>query len=140
MLLDIDHFKKVNDEHGHAMGDAVLRDVARRVSAVVRRVDIVCRYGGEEFAVLMPDTGAARAREVAERIRHAIAARSFPGQADAPLRITLSAGIATKAEPASGEALEVSGRSLCALADAALYGAKHAGRNRVMVAGEPDGR
>ena len=126
MMADIDHFKSVNDTHGHQAGDDVLREIGKRFRAHVRPTDIVCRTGGEEFIVIMPDTPGERARAAAERIRHAVAAEVFPvlgGQLD--LAITVSAGIATLQDQAD------SIDDLIHRADSALYQAKSGGRNRV---------
>jgi diguanylate cyclase (GGDEF)-like protein len=127
LMLDLDHFKQVNDRHGHGAGDDVLREVARRIRAIVREIDVPARYGGEEFAVLLPETGLDTAREVAERIRRAVAETPIATR-QGPLAVTLSAGVAV---------LDSGGGDLGTLlgaADAALYQAKAAGRNRVAVA------
>lgn len=123
MLCDIDHFKQVNDLHGHPAGDAVLRAVAEALAGQARRTDIVARYGGEEFAVVMEATDADGALAVAERIRQAVAAVAVQGERGV-LRVTLSAGLATHPEDAVDRA------ELIQRADAALYQAKHAGRDR----------
>jgi diguanylate cyclase (GGDEF)-like protein len=131
LMLDLDHFKRVNDRHGHGAGDDVLREVARRIQAIVREMDLPARYGGEEFAVVLPETGLDTAREVAERIRRAVMdspVRTRQG----PVAVTLSAGVAVTGARTGdlGTLLEA--------ADAALYAAKTAGRNRVAVAPQPD--
>jgi two-component system cell cycle response regulator len=125
LMLDIDHFKHVNDRHGHAVGDEVLRSVARVLRANVRGIDIACRQGGEEFAIVMPDTEIAAAGIVAERIRQKVAAERFtvPGCGD--LAVTVSVGIACLISS------DDSPRTLLDRADQALYRAKHDGRNRV---------
>ncbi len=129
VVFDIDHFKRVNDTWGHATGDLVLREFARTVRRGVRPGhDLACRYGGEEFTLIMPATASARALEIVEGVRHAAAAMTFPG-IEPPLRITVSAGIAQADGP--GQAAE----SLFARADAALYAAKEGGRDRAVVAG-----
>jgi len=124
MMVDVDHFKKINDQYGHPVGDEVIRQVGQILSDCVRLEDIVCRYGGEEFAILMPNTTAERAVAVAERMRRAIA--------DAPLTIkthyvpvTGSFGVASS---------NVQNGPLVVAADQALYHAKRNGRNRVEVA------
>lgn len=127
-LLDIDHFKRVNDEHGHAIGDRVLAATGATLAARVRASDTAARYGGEEFLLVMPDTDAQRALEVVERIRASVAVQAgAPGPGpvpDAPLpEVRLSAGIATLH---TDETLT----ALLARADAALYRAKAAGRDR----------
>jgi len=127
VLADLDHFKRVNDRHGHAAGDEVLRECARALRQSVRAPDLVARYGGEEFAVLMPQTGLEQAIESAERARAALAALRVP-PVDWPL--SASFGVAALL-PGEGAA------ALLARADAALYEAKHAGRNRVVQADEP---
>jgi two-component system cell cycle response regulator len=136
LMVDIDHFKRVNDSWGHAAGDEVLRQVARRAQDSVRSVDLVARLGGEEFAVVMPETGLAAAEAVAERLRAAIAGPPFVlGRGGARLPVTVSIGVATTV--AGGDDRD----GLLARADTALYEAKAAGRNRVAAAGEaPAGR
>ncbi len=127
-MLDIDFFKAINDGWGHGAGDAVLRDVAGAMRAVLRPGDVLARVGGEEFALLLPGVDARGAGPLLERLRAAAAAVPHPG---APgQRITLSAGVAV-VEGTGLEALETGLRN----ADGALYAAKAAGRNRVMVAG-----
>lgn len=129
MLLDIDHFKRVNDTHGHSVGDRVLNLVARRLRGQLRTGDLLARIGGEEFLVALPDCDRATALDCAERLRAAIAGQGFAvGGAVAPLAITLSVGIALAA-PGSAE----TGQSLIDRADAALYGAKTHGRDQVTV-------
>lgn len=121
VLLDVDHFKKVNDVHGHQMGDDVLRHAGQALARLGRAMDVSARYGGEEFMVLLPNCEAANALEVAERVRVGIAE-------GAPLPITASAGVATAPTCATDS------DSLVAAADAALYAAKRAGRDRTVVA------
>jgi two-component system cell cycle response regulator len=122
VLLDVDGFKALNDRHGHAAGDEVLRGIAGRFSERVRTEDVVARFGGEEFLVILPDTGATGAATAAEDLRAAVAAATFPAGRIA-LRATVSAGWATW----EGESLD----RLVARADAGLYAAKEAGRDRV---------
>jgi two-component system, cell cycle response regulator len=122
-LLDLDHFKILNDTHGHLEGDQALRDVARTLRAVCRQSDIPARYGGEEFAVLLVGASATQAALAAERFREAIA------EMDRPVRVTASVGVASW--PGQG----ITARDLLAAADDALYAAKHEGRNRVVVNG-----
>ena len=127
LIMDIDHFKSVNDTHGHDVGDEVLREFANRISANVRGIDLACRHGGEEFVVVMPDTDAAFAFSVAERLRQSI--ESTPIQISRTpnaLTITVSIGIAS-----SGGAPDVADQ-LLRRADQALYRAKREGRNRVI--------
>jgi diguanylate cyclase (GGDEF)-like protein len=121
-LIDIDHFKDINDTFGHVAGDEVLREVAGALARSVRDVDLVARYGGEEFAIVLPNCASAGALVVVERVRAAVA--SVGGAA----KVTVSAGIAT----AAGEGTQ--GDSLIAAADEALYESKRAGRDRATLA------
>jgi two-component system cell cycle response regulator len=132
VLADVDHFKKVNDTHGHPAGDEVLRGVARLLAKQARAADVVARYGGEEFALLLPETDAQGALTVAERIREQAAAAAFATPRGL-LAVTLSLGIA--AFPASGSTKG----ALLEASDGALYASKRAGRNRVTVAGPTRG-
>lgn len=134
VLLDIDHFKRVNDEHGHLVGDQVLRELAQRVGREVRASDVAARYGGEEFVMLLPNTGLNAGHAVAERVRAAVAATPFRSPDLArPLEVTVSLGIA-EFRPAPGAELATAGQRLLAAADVALYDAKAAGRDRVSLA------
>jgi len=126
LMLDIDHFKGVNDRHGHAAGDAVLRRAAQLLASHLRSDSVVTRYGGEEFAVLVPVTGLDDARAVAERLRRAFEADEVDFEG-ASIAVTISVGLAMMA---GTEVLDDALRR----ADAALYRAKHGGRNRVDVA------
>src|SRR5919112_2537842 len=126
LLLDIDFFKSVNDTHGHAAGDAALMQAARVLTESVRGSDVVCRYGGEEFLVLAPETDARGAHSLAEKIRLAVSSRLF-GDGGRAFALTLSAGVA---ELRPGE----SGNDMIARADLALYQAKQRGRDRVEAA------
>jgi two-component system, cell cycle response regulator len=127
-LFDIDHFKRVNDTHGHAAGDDVLREIAARATNSVRSADLVARIGGEEFAVVMPETELAVAARAAERLRAAVADRPFVVRANAALlRVTISIGVTVTAA-LGGDARE----QMLKRADEALYAAKAAGRNRVV--------
>lgn len=127
ILLDIDHFKHINDSYGHDRGDAVLTSVAKCVQDNVRASDLVFRYGGEEFIVLLSNTNASGAFHLAERIRRAL--EKMPCQPDGgvPLRVTASLGVATLAPNESRE-------KLLKRADQAMYRAKHLGRNQVVLA------
>jgi len=127
MMIDLDHFKEINDTRGHQTGDKVLTEIARRIGQSVRGVDLSARYGGEEFIVVMPDTDGAGAAVVAERVRHAVGDQPIKVDGLA-LSISVSIGIAS-GEPASGA------EALIRRADQALYDAKKAGRNRVIAAG-----
>lgn len=131
VMADIDHFKRVNDTHGHLAGDAVLREVARRVNEVARGYDSVGRYGGEEYLSVLPDCDPEGASAVAERMRRRIAEVPVAISGGAAI-ITMSFGVATCRE---GSELDCS--AFIGAADAALYRAKQAGRNRVEFAGEP---
>lgn len=125
MILDIDHFKVVNDTFGHDAGDDVLKLFALRVKAVIRNVDLLCRLGGEEFIVVMPDTSLEVAARVGERIRHTISAAMFPIEQGArQIAVTVSIGIADRRNDRLGE-------RLLKRADRALYRSKQEGRNRV---------
>ncbi|MFN9472603.1 diguanylate cyclase [Acidovorax sp.] len=119
LMLDVDHFKRVNDTIGHDGGDRVLQAIAGHMKACARTVDVVARVGGEEFAVILPSTGEAGALEVGERIRKMVEAGPWP-----EMPVTISVGAATLVEGENAE--RIYGR-----ADAALYAAKQAGRNRV---------
>jgi two-component system cell cycle response regulator len=124
IVADLDRFKQVNDRHGHAAGDDVLREAARRMKSVLREHDGLGRWGGEEFVILLPRTTRADALLIAERVRAAVADGPIVA-GDLSLPITLSLGVATTAEVPGGV------DPLLAAADAALYRAKAAGRNRV---------
>jgi two-component system cell cycle response regulator len=127
MVLDIDYFKSINDSHGHDAGDDVLREFAIRVRKCIRNIDLACRYGGEEFVLVMPETDKAVATMVAERLRRRIAGEPFAIQQGAKsLEVTISIGIAA-ASGASDTAAAILKR-----ADTALYQAKRDGRNRVV--------
>ena len=128
-LLDIDHFKQVNDTYGHKAGDDVLHDFADRVARNVRGVDLAARYGGEEFVVIMPETGTDQAEIIAERLREAIAEEPFTiSGSDDKLEITVSIGLACC------DATTKSSSEILEKADQALYRAKDQGRNQVSVA------
>jgi diguanylate cyclase (GGDEF)-like protein len=127
ILCDIDHFKAVNDTHGHPAGDLVLKAVARTLQREARATDVVARYGGEEFAVVMPETDGAGAVVIAERIRERVKALAVD-TGRGPLRVTLSLGIAAVPDDAEGKA------DLVARADACLYRAKRTGRDRSVAA------
>ncbi|CEJ12819.1 Response regulator PleD [bacterium YEK0313] len=128
LILDIDHFKAVNDTHGHDVGDEVLREFAARIRKNVRGIDLTCRLGGEEFVVIMPDTDASVASIVAERIRARVAGDPFPIQKGArAIDVTVSIGMAQCRPTDSGA------EPLVKRADQALYQAKRSGRNRVVL-------
>ena len=133
LMLDVDHFKRVNDTWGHAAGDAVLRELAQRIDAEVRASDVAARYGGEEFVVLLPATETHDAERLAERIRRAIGATPFTLPNGESTTITASIGIAGIAPGRQARDLKTLGDSLIARADVALYRAKSDGRDRVVV-------
>ncbi|MFG6414208.1 DUF484 family protein [Roseateles sp. DC23W] len=133
LFLDVDHFKAVNDRHGHQVGDEVLRQVGGLILRSLRTGDLAARYGGEEFVVLLPRTDLAGAREVAERIRALVQDAPFVTPEGGTLSATLSAGLAML--PAGA----VSFAELLTAADRALYAAKRAGRNRTVAHGDDTG-
>ncbi len=125
--MDIDYFKSVNDNHGHDIGDEVLREFAKRIGANIRGIDLACRYGGEEFVVVMPETDASFAYAVAERLRKSIETTPIEiSRAPGKLSITISIGIA------ASEGADDTAEALLRRADQALYSAKRNGRNRVV--------
>jgi two-component system cell cycle response regulator len=126
LIIDIDHFKLVNDGHGHHAGDAVLREVAERLVRSVRLEDMVGRWGGEEFLVVLPNTAAQAAADLAERLRRVVADESYRLPGGAAMRVTISLGCAASVMDDAG--------TLVRSADAAMYEAKETGRNRVVVA------
>jgi diguanylate cyclase (GGDEF)-like protein len=128
ILVDLDHFKRINDAYGHPIGDQALVHAASILAREVRDVDVVARYGGEEFAILLPMTNAVGAKEVAERCTRQLAASPLLAPGIEPIRITASMGVACADKPSTGIA------DLLRSADAALYRAKEAGRDRVEVA------
>jgi diguanylate cyclase (GGDEF)-like protein/PAS domain S-box-containing protein len=134
ILVDVDHFKVVNDTWGHIVGDVCLKAVANALASHVRGIDLVARFGGEEFLVLLTDANAHEARLVGEKLRRAVeSAVISTGLAAKPsLQLTASFGVATLLPPE-----ELLLETLIERADGAVYAAKHAGRNRVCVAGEP---
>ena len=129
LLLDIDHFKSINDSFGHPVGDEVLQELASRCRGLLRGSDLMARIGGEEFALLLPGTAPAEAADIAERLRAAVAAAPFTTQGD-PVPVTISLGGATLSP--AGESFE----ALLKRVDAALYEAKRGGRNRVVFAAD----
>jgi diguanylate cyclase (GGDEF)-like protein len=122
IMADIDQFKRLNDEFGHVLGDEVLRQVSSLFHQQLRKIDVVCRYGGEEFGILLTQTNAHHAMNIAEKLRKMVAGWQFPG---VPRTVTISAG--TAAFPEHGTTRD----ALVRAADSALYAAKQAGRNRV---------
>jgi len=130
LMIDIDHFKLVNDTHGHLSGDEVLRTTAKRLDALVRQTDTLGRYGGEEFAVLLPETVMNGAQSFAERIRLCISDEAIPYGENA-IHVTISIGVAQYNDDMTRY------EELIQDADAALYEAKKAGRNCVRCAAQP---
>jgi two-component system cell cycle response regulator len=128
LLLDIDHFKSINDSYGHPAGDAVLCDLARRLTAILRAEDLAARWGGEEFLVALPMTSIGEGRLCAERIRASVADTPFDLPGGPSVVVTISVGCA------AGRSGEID--KLVSEADAALYRAKAAGRDRVVVSAE----
>ncbi len=129
VMVDVDHFKRVNDVHGHPAGDEVLRRIAGVLRSLARETDLVARYGGEEFALLLPNTDEAGARALAGRIRASVAAAGIPWE-DRTLRVTASLGVSALEGEADAP------EQLVSRADRALYVAKRTGRNRVVVFSE----
>ncbi len=123
IMIDIDHFKVFNDDHSHLSGDLALRTVAQVLSSTLRQMDIVCRYGGDEFAVICPGSKLQEAAVAAERVRQAVAAQAVSLR-KGDTQVTVSLGVAEVINPEIPE-------GLIQRADDALYSAKHAGRNHV---------
>jgi two-component system cell cycle response regulator len=127
MMLDIDFFKSINDNYGHDAGDDVLREFAVRIRKSIRGIDLACRYGGEEFVIVMPETDMHVAGMVAERMRRSIAGDPFAvNKGTNSIDVTISVGLST---------MEIKGEAVADVlkrADTALYRAKHDGRNRVV--------
>jgi diguanylate cyclase (GGDEF)-like protein len=135
IILDIDHFKDVNDRHGHPTGDEVLKLVGRTIMANIRETDMAARIGGEEFGIVLPESGTYEVTNVAEKLRESIGGcEIFHKQGPTPLKVTVSAGAAC-----SGGHL-VTQDSIMSAADAALYRSKNEGRNRVTLAATPAGK
>jgi diguanylate cyclase (GGDEF)-like protein len=125
LMLDIDHFKKINDLHGHLAGDYVLKEVARIIQQRIRRDEVLARYGGEEFAVILPETNLEGARALADGLREKIEESRFVFQGET-IRVTISIGVATLHDD------DKTSLDLIKRADEKLYAAKRAGRNRVL--------
>jgi diguanylate cyclase (GGDEF)-like protein len=128
IMIDIDQFKRLNDEFGHLLGDEVLRQVSSILHQQLRKIDVVCRYGGEEFAILLSQTSPQHSLAVAEKLRRMVETWQFPG---VPRPVTISAGTANY--PDHGTTRD----ELVKAADAGLYAAKQSGRNRVCLAPDP---
>lgn len=131
LLFDIDHFKTINDDHGHPAGDMVLRALAARVKSVLRSSDVPVRHGGEEFLVLLPQTDGEAAARLGERVRREVAARPFRLGELRNIHVTVSVGVAEELPDAERKDLEAVASALVERADRALYRAKDEGRNRV---------
>lgn len=125
ILLDLDHFKEINDNHGHPAGDSVLRDLAMRIKQCIRKEECFARYGGEEFAIAMPEAGSENGRMFAEKIRRLVAEEPFDFESK-KISVTVSVGIAELNEELTDPT------EFIKLADANLYRAKKAGRNQVI--------
>ncbi len=130
LFLDLDHFKQVNDQYGHLVGSQTLRQLSRVLAECIRQADTLARYGGDEFTILLADTPPAEGRAVAERIRRTVAETLFEGGRGAPIRLTISIGVACY--PDDSQTRE----ALLDLADKAMYRAKSLGRNCVCAAAE----
>jgi len=130
LFIDADHFKLVNDLHGHSAGDQVLREISLRVRECLRGSDVATRFGGEEFALLLPQTGLAEALKLADRIRQRVQQNAIPTGKGSELAVTISIGVSELKEADQEDA----GERLISSADAALYQAKREGRNRVRCA------
>ncbi|MET0118859.1 MAG: sensor domain-containing diguanylate cyclase [Sedimenticola sp.] len=128
LMLDIDHFKEINDTHGHQVGDEILRDCSALLNELIRKTDYAGRYGGDEIIVVLPETSASQAVELAERLRKRIADERFTMVENEPLNITVSLGIATYPDNAMQQ------KELMRAADDAMYKAKESGRNLVVSA------
>jgi diguanylate cyclase (GGDEF)-like protein len=124
VIFDVDHFKAINDRFGHSTGDRILKEIADRIKANVRPDDVACRYGGEEFAILLPNADMRNAALIAERLRQAVEASAFDAEVR-PQAVTISVGVAAVENRNGGI------EALIDRADKALYEAKNAGRNRV---------
>jgi len=126
LALDVDHFKVVNDENGHAVGDRVLQELASRLKQAIRNIDMICRIGGEEFVIVLPNTNGETAAKIADRMRRGISGKPFNvGATNGPLTVTVSIGVA--AIESQSDTME----TILKRADEALYSAKRSGRNRV---------
>jgi diguanylate cyclase (GGDEF)-like protein len=130
LMIDIDHFKKYNDTFGHLLGDEILKKVATVFSINLRRADILCRYGGEEFVVILPESDLNHGHMVAEKLRKSLMEIEFDGEEHMPQRqLTISIGVSAYPETGNSE------KDILAKADQALYEAKKSGRNRVVAVG-----
>jgi diguanylate cyclase (GGDEF)-like protein len=136
LMVDLDHFKRVNDTYGHLVGDQVLREIAQRIDGEIRDSDAAARFGGDEFAILMPETDAEQAQKLAQRILHAVCASpvSVNAAGTQSIKVTLSIGIAAISPQRHDQDLKALADRLLAEADAGLYRAKSGGRQRIEAA------
>ncbi|MGH8221808.1 MAG: DUF484 family protein [Woeseiaceae bacterium] len=139
LMLDVDHFKRVNDQWGHAAGDTVLAEIAQRIESQVRASDVAARYGGEEFVVLLPATYTSSGARLAERIRQAVSATPIDIENAGQVTVTASIGISSVSPGRDAGEFKTLGDSLLARADVALYRAKSEGRDRIAVDGSAPG-
>ncbi|HKT71263.1 MAG TPA: sensor domain-containing diguanylate cyclase [Steroidobacteraceae bacterium] len=133
LMIDVDHFKRINDRYGHLAGDAVLREVAQRIDAAMRASDTGARFGGDEFAIVLPHGSLADSRIAAGRVLEAVRSQPIAIAEQATEEVTLSIGVAAASPSSSGRDYKAIAERLISEADAALYRAKAAGRNRVEV-------
>lgn len=143
LFLDVDYFKKINDRYGHHIGDRVLRQIANLIREQLRNCDVLGRYGGEEFAALLDNTGPGSALEIAQRIRQSVEQHQFLLPEDPqqpPFRVTISIGVASLDTVRGDNNMNTLGQTLVEQADQALYRAKEAGRNRVVLYEEQPGK
>lgn len=133
LMIDVDHFKEINDRFGHLAGDEALKEVARRAEAEIRAGDTGARFGGDEFAILLAATDAGQALKLAQRIHHGVGSSPIRVHGGAHVTVTLSIGLATACPQPRSQDYKALAERLIAEADAALYRAKSAGRNRVEV-------
>jgi len=138
LFIDIDHFKRINDEYGHSVGDKVLQEIAILLEGHMRRSDVLARFGGEEFSILLSNTATDTAEETAERLRSAVESNKLTTSDEADLKLTISIGIATSYPAHSVLNIEQQSKSLLKAADEALYEAKRQGRNQVCSAKKTD--
>lgn len=136
LMLDIDHFKQVNDTFGHAAGDAVIKEIAQRIESQVRASDVAARYGGEEFVILLPNTDTSSGQLLAERVRAEIGSMPIDVGLEKRTAVTVSIGIACTSPCRDDADLKITGESLLARADVSLYRAKSDGRDQTSVSTE----
>ena len=135
LMMDVDHFKRVNDTYGHLAGDTVLREIVQRVECEIRASDVAARYGGEEFVVLLPATSMQDAVPLADRIRNAVAGSPIDINDETSVAITVSIGIADTIPKPNSNDLKTAAEALIAAADLAMYQAKSDGRDRICING-----